>query len=223
MATSSARTALTRTRPLPVRKSLVYEQHLALLTASPLLLFLRPTDFTAHEYKSLRSSLPPGFSLTHLRPGLLPAVLRHPAVASAALPTSHLDSASHLKGPLALVSGDQGTPLHPPTLKKLLAVLQTFSHSPSRNDPPVDAKAPAPEKKERLDLLSAVVDGRAMGKAETGKVGDLPELDVLRAQIVGLLSMPGSRIVGVLGQRGGEVGRALEGFKKGLEGGEASV
>lgn len=56
-----------------------------------------------------------------------------------------------------------------------------------------------------------------MNPGETAEVAKLPSLDVLRAQIVGLLSAPGSRITGVLGAKAREVGRTVEGFKVGLE------
>ena len=57
----------------------------------------------------------------------------------------------------------------------------------------------------------------AASKERTVEIGKLPELDVLRSQLVGLLGMPGSRIVGVVGARGREVGRTVEGFKEGLK------
>ncbi|BGP51609.1 hypothetical protein JCM10450v2_007559 [Rhodotorula kratochvilovae] len=226
-----------RTRPLPVRKQVLYEHHRALLTSSPLVLFLRPGDFSAHEWRSIRaqlaqvpppppspssstpssSSSPPaptdaGLTLTLLRPGLLPALLRDPASPlSASLDTTFLASPSHLAGPLAVLTAPS---LHPPTLARALALVQSVSRTPKADAPPPAAGAPPLE---RLGVLSALVERAAADPARTDAVAKLPPLEVLRAQLVGLISAPGSRIAGVLGARAQEVGRTLEGFKLGLE------
>ncbi|GAA5827566.1 hypothetical protein JCM11251_001736 [Rhodosporidiobolus azoricus] len=229
-----------RTRPLPVRKSLLYRQHDHLLHSNDLVLFLRPGAFAADEWRTLRAQLaaipppPPPAStsspssssdpdsaaalkLTVLRPGLLPALLRSASEASSTpsstppLDLSHLSLPSHLKGPLAVLTSPT---LHPPTLSAILTILRKFSRTPAPNAPPLPADAPPVE---RLEVLSSLVEKRAASPDRTKTVGDLPPLDVLRAQIVGLLSAPGSRITGVLGARAREVGRTVEGFKVGLE------
>ncbi|KAL8287110.1 hypothetical protein RQP46_004116 [Phenoliferia psychrophenolica] len=230
-----------RTRALPARKTLLFNQTSLLLQSSPVVLFLRPGDFSAQEWRNLRaaianipsapspssassaasSSTPsafdtpsPALKLTVLRPGLLPALLRSSAFPSS-MPTSHISTASHLSGPLAVLTAPA---LHPPTLSAILNILTTFSLSPSPNAPPVDPKAKvAPIVVERLELLSSVVEARAFSPVETKHVGTLPPLDILRSQIVGLLSSPASRIVGVIGERARTVGRTVEGFKLGLE------
>ena len=49
-------------------------------------------------------------------------------------------------------------------------------------------------------------------------VAELPTLDALRAQIVGLLSAPAAQLSMVLNEAGGaKLARTLEGFKKSLE------
>ncbi|GAA5866490.1 hypothetical protein JCM8547_000641 [Rhodosporidiobolus lusitaniae] len=230
-----------RTRPLPVRKLLLFRQHQHLLTSNQLVLFLRPGDFNAHEWRDLRAqlaALPPALpadlsssssssssssadspssdlKLTLLRPGLLPALLRNPPSSSSSS-SSPLDSAllahsSHLKGPLCVLTSPS---LHPPTLSSVLKLLTKFSRTPPPNAPPPAADA-APL--DRLSVLSSLVEHRAVDAARTQKIAELPPLEVLRAQIVGLLSAPGSRITGVLGARAREVGRTVEGFKVGLE------
>lgn len=216
-----------RTRALPARKTLLLNQTALLLQASPVVLFLRPGDFSAQEWRSLRAAIAKvpsptpdapeagGVRLTVLRPGLLPALLRSPTLA-AGVPTAHLGTSTHLSGPLAVLTAPS---LHPPTLSALLATLSAFSLSPSPNAAPVDPKAKQPvEVVERLGLLSSVVEQRAFDPRETKAVATLPALDVLRSQIVGLLASPAARIVGVVGERARTVGRTLEGFKLGLEG-----
>ncbi|GAA5931178.1 uncharacterized protein JCM15063_002568 [Sporobolomyces koalae] len=218
-----------RTRPLPARKQLLFAEHQHLLTSNDLVLFLRPGDFSAEEWRTLRSSLASTSSaagpaaqpqhaikLTLLRPGLLPALLRdHTASSSTRKPRidlTHLSQSSHLSGPLAVVTSPS---LSPPVLNKVLSLVSKFSKTPAPNSPPPAANAPPLE---RLELLSSLLERTtAATKERTAQVGKLPPLDVLRAQIVGLLAMPASRIVGVVGASGRQVGRTVEGFKAGLE------
>lgn len=238
-ATSS--TVVPRTRPLPARKQVLFASHRHLITANPLVLFLRPGDFSATEWRQLRAAIaaippsPPkatdagsspntasedtdaGLKLTVLRPGLLPALLRDPST-STAVNTSMLATPSHLQGPLAVLTSSS---LHPPTLSRVLAILRQFSHAPSPNAPPPDPKAKGKQPVvERMELLSGLFEHTQVANESRTRdvIAKLPALDVLRSQIVGLLGMPGSRITGVLGARAREVGRTVEGFKAGLEG-----
>lgn len=64
---------------------------------------------------------------------------------------------------------------------------------------------------------------KAFDKEGTREIAKLPGLEVLRAQIVGLLSAPAGRLVGVIGAKGGEVGRTLEGLREGLKEAEPTV
>lgn len=208
---------------------MLFNQTALLLSSSPLLLFLRPGDFSAQEWRNLRAAIalvppppssdPPsasGLKLTVLRPGLLPALLRSPSLPST-LSTTHLSLPTHLSGPLAVLTSPN--PLHPPTLLALLQILNQFSLSPSPHADPVDPKAKVkPEVVERLKLLSSVVEREtSLGPEATRDVGKLPTLEVLRSMVVGLLSSPAARIVGVVGERARTVGRTVEGFKLGLE------
>ncbi|KAM0755971.1 hypothetical protein T439DRAFT_320664 [Meredithblackwellia eburnea MCA 4105] len=229
-----------RTRPLPARKTVLLQQTQHLLQSSPVVLFLRPGDFSAEEWRTLRAAIsavpspsseaPEGAAtaqakLTVLRPGLLPAILRSPSL-RASLPQTHLSSKTHLSGPLAVLTLPS---LHPPTLTAVLKIINTFSQSPSRNAPPPDPKAvsknqPPPPPIERLELLSSIAQDRAFDNEGTKQVGNLPTLDVLRGMLVGLLAMPSSRLVGVLGATGWNLGRTVEGYKLGLEhAGQASA
>ncbi|GAA5959364.1 hypothetical protein JCM3765_006580 [Sporobolomyces pararoseus] len=213
-----------RTRPLPPRKQVLFAEHQQLLTSNDLVLFLRPGDFSAQEWRTLRSQISttssspssPGMKLTLLRPGLLPALLRNQqqtsSSSSPSLDLTHLSQPSHLSGPLAVLTSQT---LSPPLLSKVLKLVAQFSKTPAPNSPPPAPNAPPVE---RLSLLSSLLEKRiAATKERTVEIGKLPELDVLRSQLVGLLGMPASRIVGVVGARGREVGRTVEGFKEGLK------
>ncbi|BGP27545.1 hypothetical protein JCM10295v2_006517 [Rhodotorula toruloides] len=233
------------TRALPAHKELAYRRHAHLLTANDVVLFLRPGEFNAHEWGTLRAQLAalsanpadpstPPLKLTVLRPGLLSPLVRaaqprDPKAkkpkhqqqslqlsdaareALAALDFSLINDRSHTSGPIAVVTSPS---LHPPTLSKVLALVNKFSQTPNPNRPAPGPKDPPVE---RLAILSSLVERQAATLERTEEVGKLPSLDTLRAQLVGLLSAPGARITGVVGARAQEIGRALEGFKLGLE------
>ncbi|GAA5989984.1 hypothetical protein JCM10908_002409 [Rhodotorula pacifica] len=247
-------TAQAGKRTFPAAKALAFREQAHLLTHNDLVLFLRPGDFAAHEWRTLRqqiaavpppppsapsqpvastsgdhdtpstSSAPPAASsenqlrLTYLRPGLMPAIVRTleqrsgSAGGSGTLDTSLLSDASHSSGPLAALTAPS---LHPPTLLRVLTLLQTFSRIPPPNAPPPAPDAPPLE---RLQVLSSLLDKSTAADADrTAQIAKLPPIEVLHAQIVGLLSAPGARITGVLSARASELARTLEGFKVGLE------
>ena len=69
-----------------------------------------------------------------------------------------------------------------------------------------------------LKLLGAIIEGRLFMAEGVQSVAELPTLDALRAQIVGLLSAPAAQLSMVLNEAGGaKLARTLEGFKKSLE------
>ncbi|GAA6008328.1 hypothetical protein JCM11491_004437 [Sporobolomyces phaffii] len=204
-----------RTRPLPARKQVLFAHHRHLLASNDLVLFLRPGDFSAHEWRSLRASLANAESdspvkLTLLRPGLLPALLRDAPPDQ--LDRTHLADKSHLAGPLAALSSKT---LSPRVLERVLKLVNHFSKTPAPNSAPLP---PTAKPVERLAVLSSVLERRvAATAARTAQVANLPELDVLRSQLVGLVGMPASRIVGVVSARASDVARTLQGFHEGLK------
>lgn len=69
-----------------------------------------------------------------------------------------------------------------------------------------------------LRVLGALVDGRVLGMDGVKQISQLPTMDTIRAQLVGLLSAPASQLAAVISQAsGGQLARTLEGFKKSLE------
>lgn len=54
------------------------------------------------------------------------------------------------------------------------------------------------EEKQKLEVKVGVVDKKLMTAAELSKLADLPSLDVLRAQLLGLLTQTGAAFVRVL-------------------------
>ncbi|KAI0354662.1 hypothetical protein OH77DRAFT_1504700 [Trametes cingulata] len=139
--------------------------------------------------------------------------------------------AKAIPGTLAVLSFPT---LNPPQLKAVLRVLAR-SVPPRKPKTPeeIEAEKKAAEaafvpgrrpKRQRptpvpdLKLLGAIVEGRMFRAEGVKSVAELPTLDGLRAQIVGLLSAPASQLSMVLSEAsGGKLARTLEGFKKSLE------
>jgi large subunit ribosomal protein L10 len=70
-----------------------------------------------------------------------------------------------------------------------------------------------------MKLVAGILEGgRLVGGKEIERVKDLPELDILRAQVVGMLEGQGRSLVGLLSQAGGGgLVRTLQGLEKGMQ------
>ncbi|KAI0800597.1 hypothetical protein C8Q74DRAFT_1237417 [Fomes fomentarius] len=167
-------------------------------------------------------------TFTVLKTGLFGVALRE---------AHHLDKvlqkqiAKTVTGSLAVLSFPE---LNPPQLK---AVLRTLARAVPPRKPKtqqaLDDEKKAAEaafvpgrrpKRQRptpvpdLKLLGAVIERRLFLAEGVQSVAELPTLDALRAQIVGLLSAPAAQLAMVLSEAsGGKLARTLEGFKKTLE------
>ncbi|KAJ6523544.1 hypothetical protein B0H19DRAFT_1201270 [Mycena capillaripes] len=167
--------------------------------------------------------------LTVIRSSIFGAALRDfPAVDN----TDVMQMTEGVKGALAVLSLPV---LDPPQLK---AILRTFD----RNVPPRKPKTQEQLKKEadeknadpanpgrrirrlrqivdpELKVLGALLDGQILLPERVKAVADLPTLQTLREQLVGLLSSPGTQLAMTLSEAsGGRLARTLEGLKKGLE------
>jgi ribosomal protein L10 len=229
------------------------------LNETPVVVFLKPGDFTVAEITKLRvdlslinsgaqASSPSAeeindaarFStssrprLMFLRPGLLRPVFRQ-------LP--HIPSSTVLKaledqgGNIAILTMDS---LHPPTLKAALAAVKKLSSSPNVRKLQAAATAAAAaggagkggkgaaiaarpaagatKAEERIPVITAVIENRELGTADLARIADLPSMDEILAQLVGLIELPARSIISMASRAGGEdLVRTLEGFKVGLE------
>jgi large subunit ribosomal protein L10 len=63
---------------------------------------------------------------------------------------------------------------------------------------------------DKLKVVGGVMEGKAIDDASVKAIADLPPLDTLRAQILGVIAMPASNIVGVLNSAVGGVMYALQ-------------
>lgn len=93
-------------------------------------------------------------------------------VAAKALGLPDLDAS--LSGQTAIVVGGKNTPGVAKVLKKFF------------------------EEKQKLEVKVGVIDKKLMTAAQLAKLADLPSLDVLRAQLLGLLTQTGAAFVRVL-------------------------
>lgn len=214
------------------------------------LIFLHRDDFSANRLKKLRKDIQVAsekllrqaeeagqvvepLTLTVVRTSIFGAALRN-------FPSVNLDDVEKMidgvPGGYAVLSLPI---LDPPLLKAVLRAME-------RSVPPRPGKTAAEIAKELeeknadpaqpgrrikrqravlipdLKVLGALVEGKVLLPGKMKEVSNLPTLDTLRAQIVGLLSAPSAQLAAVLSQAsGGQLARTLEGFKKALEDGEA--
>lgn len=196
------------------RKSLLFAAQSLSLSSHPIQLFLQPQAFTAREWQSLKlktSLIAPDSSLTLLRTGLLPAILRSRSFTH----YNHSLLKTHLKGPIALLSLPD---LRPKVLATLIAHLEIINSTPSSKSPPWDPKSKLPKPiTRRLPILSSLLQGRAVDTVSLKQISKLPELEVLHSQMISLIASPVRGIVDVIGVRAHQVGNTLEAFKRGLD------
>ncbi|KAF9535734.1 hypothetical protein CPB83DRAFT_842243 [Crepidotus variabilis] len=117
---------------------------------------------------------------------------------------------------------DRGVPPRPPKTEADIKAERAQKNA----DPAQPGRRMKRQRQDRLPelkLMGAIIENKVLLAEGVKNVSNLPTLDTLRAQIVGLLSAPASQIAMVLGQAGGgQLARTLEGLKKGLEDAENS-
>jgi ribosomal protein L10 len=193
---------------------------------APSLLNPGPTPLAPSDDPSITT--PP--SLTVIRTSIFGAALRDYAPVDA---KTAKDIANTVENGLVVLSFPS---LDPPTLNAVLRALKksapplkpgeesktSSSKKPSADDPDFvpgrRVKRVKPTLTPELKVMGALIEGRVFKAPAVQDVASLPPLDVLRAQLIGLISSPASQISGILGQAsGGQLARTLEGFRKGLE------
>jgi ribosomal protein L10 len=140
--------------------------------------------------------------------------------------------AKSVHGPLAVLTLPS---LHPPQLDSILRALDRAvppkkpkteqELAKELEEKNADPATPGRKIKRRrpiltpeLKLVGALMEGKFFKADAVHCVANLPTLDTLRAQLIGLLSSPSTQLASVLSEAsGGKLARALEGLKKGLE------
>lgn len=222
------------------------QQYKQILSNSPVVVFLKPSDFTVEEITRLRvdlSLIPSSASskttpesekingsqsdkpkFVYLRAGLLPPLFKEMKEFKAEPLLDQLKTNGSNVAMLALPS------LDPPTLKAALKAVTKLSKSPNvrklqaaaaaAKAAPNKAKAAAVPavQEERLKVITALVEGKSLNQEEVKHLSELPSLEQTLAQLVAVLETPARQIHSMISRAGGQdLARALEGFKVGLE------
>lgn len=229
------------------RKSFLYSQYTRMLGAStqaPMIL-LQHKEFNARKLQLLRreievasskfapsptiqtATVPP--KLTIMRTSIFGVVLRDHALLDAQATEK---VARLVQGGLAMLTLPS---LNPPQLNAIIraidravplkkAVQEDAGKGKHRKDDDADFIPGRPRPRIKPDLtpelkvMGALIEGRVFIAPAVRDVAQLPTLDTLRAQIVGLLSSPAMQLAAILSEAsGGKLARTLEGLKKGLE------
>ncbi|CEH14906.1 Aldo/keto reductase family proteins [Ceraceosorus bombacis] len=225
-------------RVYPERKRFLFDQYKSFLDTAPLIVLLAHRNIDVPTFNQIRKEIKAagvpaavpgleasgsseGAKLTVSRTALLrPLVRAHSSNAIQSLE-------EHLKGPTAMLTVPR---LDPNYLSRVLRVLEKHSGSKviaqerarlGGKLKPGEAEAiqRTIEKTPVLVPLVAVAEGKTLLDVPAlGAVGKLPDLATLRAQIVGLLSAPASRLAGVLSQASGaDLALTLEARKRDLQ------
>lgn len=223
VASSSATTAVpSAARPgrvFPERKAFLFDYYNHLLRRSQLVLLFQHANLSVADSNALRNAIasipvprpatladdapsPEPATLTIARTGLLAPVVRAQP-GGAALET-------HLNGQTALITCPSLSPLY---VGKVLAVLARTVKKQQSDDPKKAKTQPA------LSLVAGVMEGsRVLNAAQVKEFTQLPDLDGLRAQLLGLLETPSRQLVGILSQAGGgSLVRTLQGLEETLK------
>ncbi|KAL1411046.1 hypothetical protein Q8F55_001993 [Vanrija albida] len=217
-AAPAAAAAATEARTYTERKAFLHTYYGHLLDRSQLLLLFTHDNLSVADSRVLRNAIasvpvprpadaapedaaPERAALTIARTGLLRNVVAGQTGAKATL-------APHLTGQAALLTSPT---LSPRYLSGVLAAIEKALKKVKKAEP--DAKQPT------LKLVAGVLEGNRLVTPEAiADVSKLPELDQLRAQLVGLLEQPGRQLIGVLSQAGGgALVRTLQGLEQGLK------
>ncbi|KAI0724777.1 hypothetical protein C8Q72DRAFT_653138 [Fomitopsis betulina] len=148
-----------------------------------------------------------------------------------------LEVAAQIEGGIAALTFPN---LNPPQMNAILRMLEkTLPVAPKKTEadfeqerkqaeaafvPGRRPKRVKPEPVPQLKLVGALIEGQLFQAPGVRKVAELPTLETLRAQLVGMLSAPAMQLSMVLSEASGaKLHRTLEGLRRGLEGGEVGA
>lgn len=232
-------------RELPLRKQFLMQQYKEVLSNSPVIIFLKPSDFSIEEITRLRVDLSLIKSKTNnasskendindvqnskpkylfMRAGLLPPLFKEMKSLEATPLLQHLKQHGSNIAALTFPS------LDPPTLKSALKAINKLSKTPNARKAQAEAAAKGPAagkakgpavptvQEERLKIITALVEGKSLNPQEITKLSELPSLEQTLAQLVAVIETPARQIYSMISRaQGQDLVRTLEGFKVGLE------
>lgn len=214
-------------RVYAARKTFLWNSYNQVLTKSSLILIFDHANISAAEWSKLRRaiesikkpvvpynpSLPKEEQLerAEIEPAQLMVV--RSGVLTAASKACSSPITPHISSQRAVLTCSTVSPTY---LNKILTTLARTVKSIKRENSTIQPT---------LNLVAGLVEGgKVMGQKELEELGKLPELDTLRAQLVGLLEGQGRSLVGVLNQAaGGSLIRTLQGLENHLKEKEGSA
>lgn len=214
-------------RVYPARKTFLWNLYNQVLTKSSLILIFDHANISAAEWSKLRRaigsikkpvvpydpSLPKEEQLERAEIEQAQLMVVRSGVLTAASKACSSPIIPHLSGQRAVLTCST---LSPTYLNKIITVLFRTVKSIKRENSTIQPT---------LNLVAGLVEGgKVMNEKELEELGKVPELDTLRAQLVGLLEGQGRSLVGVLNQAaGGSLVRTLQGLENDLKEKEGSA
>ncbi|CAK9784494.1 hypothetical protein CC85DRAFT_284729 [Cutaneotrichosporon oleaginosum] len=208
------------------RKAFLYDYYTHLMQRSQLVLLFKHENLTVPTSGKLRAaiakipvprpaSLPQEqdierATLTVTRTGILAPVVR------AARPNA--DFSPLLDGPTAIITCPS---LSPKYVNAMLGAIERVVKASKKEEDPKKGPASQPT----FTLLAGILEGNTLlNPAQVVEAAKLPELDQLRAQLIGLLETPQRQLIGVVQQAGGgSLVRTLQGLEESLKEKEGSA
>lgn len=216
-------------RVYPERKAFLFKYYEHLLQRSQLVLLFKHANLSVAQSTALRNAIhkipvpaapaalqaaaegsetpaePERATVTVARTGILAPVVRN-------LQAEGQSLEPFLQGQTALITCPSISPRY---LKQVLAAVDLTIAKNTKKAEKKDEVLKNPE----FSLVAGVLEGnRLMDSKQIKAVSQLPELDQLRAQLLGLLEMPGRQLLGVLNQAGGGgLVRTLQGLEESLK------
>ena len=167
----------------PPKRTYLHNQYNDIINKNRVMFIFQHNNLTVKEFTQLRQELGQlaGVSkLTVLRSGVFASVLRE---------TKFANLEPLVNGPTCVLATNVSDSEHPELMKKSVELLS---------------------KNKKLLLLGGKLDNVLLNQADVLKVVDLPSIDQLRAQVVGVVEAPVRKLLGILEQPAGELHSVLD-------------
>jgi large subunit ribosomal protein L10 len=169
----------------PPKRTYLHNQYGDIIKKNRAVFIFQHNNLTVKEFTQLRQvlgQLPggPSTKLTVLRSGVFSSVLRE---------TKFANLEPLVSGPTCALATNVSDAEYPELMKKSVELLS---------------------KNKKLLLLGGKLDNVLLNQADVLKVVDLPSIDQLRAQVVGVIEAPVRKLLGTLEQPAGELSSVLD-------------
>ena len=214
---SSSSSSTDVTRVYPIRKQFLTEYYTHLLSTSPLFLLLEYDNVSMADWNKIRTAL------KNIPPPPQPASTSKTKKRQAQVDTS-MKLVVVRTGVFGAVARKTQSPEHSlsPWLTGQRAVLRSAHLSPpylgqvlkAINKAVKQCRRDGDVKQPMVNVVVGLVDGKLAGSKDIAEMAKLPDLQTLRAQLLGSLESPGRSVLGVLSAAGGgQLVRTLQGLE----------